>query len=289
MRHLLALKNLQEEEIMSLLQRAREFKQGATADLRGHCVANLFFEPSTRTHYSFLRAEQKLGLETLDFNPAGSSLAKGESLEDTVRLFTSLGVDALVIREREDRYYERLLPIVQVPILNAGDGKGDHPTQSLLDLMTILETFGTFNGLQVLIYGDLSHSRVANTNVEIFQRLGMIVETVSPPGFEYDAFTRHDLKEAIPKADVIMGLRIQHERHSQHFSMTQQEYLESYGLDEKKLALAKKGAIIMHPAPVNRGWEMADAVVDGEKSRIFQQMENGVYVRMAVLERALKG
>ncbi|NLY08438.1 MAG: aspartate carbamoyltransferase catalytic subunit [Tissierellia bacterium] len=287
MENLLSLKTLTNDEIIYLVNRALELKKGAKPANLDACVANLFFEPSTRTHYSFIRAEQKLGLEVLDFNPSGSSLKKGETLNDTVKLFQSLGADVLVIRHEEDRYYEKLIDNINIPIINAGDGKGDHPTQSLLDIVTIYESFNRLEGLKCVIYGDLSHSRVANTNIDIFNKLGIKVETVSPPGFEYNESTTNDLSEAIIDADIVMGLRIQHERHSEHFTYTQEDYVTKFGLDENRLKLLKPECIIMHPAPVNRGWEMIDAAVDGPKSRIFQQMANGVYVRMAVLERSL--
>ncbi len=283
MKNLLSLREISTEQVMDLLKMASSFKSKQKFPTLDKTVANLFFEPSTRTHYSFIKAELNLDVKPMDFTPSTSSLEKGESLRDTVQLFQSLGVDALVIRHRVDRYYEELTDYIYTPIINAGDGKGDHPTQSLLDLMTILEEFDRFEGLKCLIYGDIKHSRVANTNVEIFKRLGMDVSCFAPEGFETDYCTDKSLDELIPEMDVVMGLRVQNERHEKKMSITQKEYLERYGLTEARYQTMKDRAILLHPAPVNRGWEIQSNLVDAEKSRIFKQMENGLYVRMAVL------
>lgn len=289
MKHLTTLKELSLKEILQLLKRAGDFKRGEAKSFEGKVVANLFFEPSTRTQNSFIMAEKKLAMSDINLNPQVSSLTKGESLYDTVKTFEAIGVDALVIRAKEDRYFDELTPSLSIPLLNGGDGKGDHPTQSLLDLMTIQEEFGQFQGLKVLICGDISHSRVAKTNVEVMRRLGMEVYLAAPKEFRDPAYDYHELDEVLQRMDVVMLLRIQHERHGQVLAMSQDEYLKTYGITKERAKAMKSGAIIMHPAPVNRGWEIDTELVESERSRIFPQMANGVYVRMAVLERALEG
>ena len=182
--NILKLEDLKVEEIEELLENAIKFKKGSKKiDYNGKkVIANLFFEPSTRTHYSFEMAEYKLGCKTIEFTEETSSIKKGESLYDTVKTFESIGVDAIVIRHREDEYYNKLKNI-NIPIINAGDGKKDHPSQSLLDLMTIKEEFGKFEGLKVLIIGDIKHSRVAHSNIKVMERLGMEVYTSGPQEF----------------------------------------------------------------------------------------------------------
>ena len=175
------------------------------------------------------------------------------------------------------------------PILNGGDGTGNHPTQSLLDLMTIRQEFGGFAGLKVAIIGDIRHSRVAHTNLEIMQRLGMKVVVSGPEEFMSPEFDTEELENAVSTSDVVMMLRIQYERHSIQNRFTREQYRDIYGLTAKRAAAMKKSAIIMHPAPVNRNVEIDDEVVECPKSRIFRQMENGVYVRMAALRRAVEG
>lgn len=288
MKHLTTLRDESIEDILAILDRARELKNGSRGELRGKICANLFFEPSTRTQNSFIMAEKKLGMEDINLNPTVSSLQKGESLYDTVMTFQAIGVDAVIIRAKEDHYYEELLPSLAIPLINGGDGTGDHPTQSLLDLLTIREEFGSFEGLQVVICGDIRHSRVARTNREIMERLGMSVKLAAPVGLREEGSGYGDLDDLLPEADILMLLRVQHERHEKDLSLNQADYLAQYGLNQDRYDRMKAGAIIMHPAPVNRGWEIQSDLVESSRSRIFRQMENGVYVRMAVLERALK-
>ena len=195
----------------------------------------------------------------------------------------------MVIRHTENGYYNQLLGRIRAPVLNGGDGTGNHPTQSLLDLMTIRQEFGGFAGLKVAIIGDVKHSRVAHTNCEIMQRLGMKVVVSGPEEFMDPELNIEDFEQAVSTSDVVMMLRIQYERHRMRDHFTQEEYLEKYGLTMKKVGAMKKNAIVMHPAPVNRDVEIGDDVVECEKSRIFKQMENGVYVRMAALRRAITG
>lgn len=248
-------------------------------------VANLFFEPSTRTHYSFESAEYQLGCSVADFNSASSSVTKGESLYDTVKTFEAIGYKVLVIRHPQDEYFKELEDIA-IPILNAGDGKGNHPTQCLLDLYTMYDEFGTFEGLNVLICGDIAHSRVAASNKDALERLGANVRFAGPKEWEREGYPTIDMDEGVRWADVVMMLRIQKERGASLAGISDEDYLHTYGLDHRRYAMMKENAIIMHPAPVNRGVEIASDLVECGKSRIFKQMENGVLVRKAVIKRA---
>jgi aspartate carbamoyltransferase catalytic subunit len=289
-RDLLTLSDIRISEVMALLNEAQAFRDKAIfPNLSGKVACNLFFEASTRTQYSFCVAEEKLGMRVVSFHPESSSLTKNESFYDTVKTFDSFGVDALVIRHSENEYYRQLLGYVRAPILNGGDGTGNHPTQSLLDLLTIRQEFGGFSGLKVAIIGDVKHSRVAHTNYEIMRRLGIKVVVSGPEEYMAPELFTEDLEEAITTSDVVMLLRIQYERHRMRDHFTQEDYHQKYGLTHKRVDSMKKGAIIMHPAPVNRNVEIADDLVECEKSRIFKQMENGVYVRMAALHRAVAG
>lgn len=287
MKHLTTLKELQVEEILSILDRAAEFKKGEQKTYSNTVFANLFFEPSTRTQNSFIMAEKKMGIQDINMNVESSSVKKGETLYDTVKTFEAIGVNGVVIRSSEERYYEELVGKLKIPVLNGGDGAGDHPTQSLLDLLTIREEFGEFKGLKVLILGDIRFSRVAKTNIEVMRRLGMDVSICAPEPLRDAAYDYIDCENSFGAMDVVMLLRVQHERHEHRMNMSQEEYLENYGLNRKRYDEMKDSAIIMHPAPFNRGWEIDTDLVESPKSRIFKQMENGVYVRMAVIERAL--
>lgn len=287
--NLFNLKDVGIEEINEILDLAEEFKRGKIVDYKGQkTVANLFFEASTRTHYSFNNAEQKLGCKVIDFAPESSSVQKGESLYDTVKTFEAIGVDAFVIRHKENEYYKQLENI-KVPILSGGDGTGAHPTQSLLDLLTVKQEFKSFEDLSCVIVGDINHSRVAHTNIEVMKRLGMKVYIVGPEEFlkGEEETKRVNLDDVIDKVDIVMLLRVQLERHSEKMKLTNEEYNKQYGMNLERVNKMKKDAIIMHPAPFNRGVEITDEVVECEKSRIFKQMENGVFVRMAVLNMAL--
>lgn len=287
MKNLFTLSQLSVDEILQLLKSAESFRNGQQAQFSNKVVANLFFEPSTRTHYSFNMAELKLGTQVLNFNAESSSLKKGESLYDTVKTFESIGVDAVVIRHVENEYYKQLNTI-NCSIINGGDGTGNHPTQSLLDLMTIQQDFKTFKGLKVVIIGDVKHSRVAHTNIEVMRRLGMEVFVSGPKEFDDGSADFINVDQAISEMDVIMLLRVQHERHNSKMQLTVEEYHQTFGLTVERAKRMKKTAIILHPAPFNRGVEIADELVECKNSRIFKQIENGVFVRMAVLEAVLR-
>ncbi|AQQ55113.1 aspartate carbamoyltransferase catalytic subunit [Planococcus lenghuensis] len=287
MTNLLSMKDLSKEEILYLLERAEAFRQGDQLPIGG-TVVNLFFEPSTRTKMSFEMAERKLGLTVLPFETGFSSVLKGETLYDTVKTLEAIGVDAVVIRHEQEAYYKEL-EALNIAIINGGDGSGQHPTQSLLDLYTIQEEFGTFNGLHVTIAGDIAHSRVARSNAEALQKLGAEVTFICPDEWKGEFPSSQHLDEVISTTDVLMLLRVQHERHHTDSWFSKESYHEQYGLTIQRERLMKNRAIIMHPAPVNRGVEIADELVEAPRSRIFKQMENGVYMRMAALEYALKG
>ncbi|MBQ7093876.1 MAG: aspartate carbamoyltransferase, partial [Clostridia bacterium] len=207
---------------------------------------------------------------------------------DTVKLFDAIGCDFLVIRSPEVEYYKQLLGHVNAAILNAGDGTGNHPTQSLLDLLTIRQEFGKFEGLKCCICGDISHSRVAHTNFEVMRRLGMEVVTSGPDMFMEEGMNFEPFETALATSDIVMMLRVQHERHDGSVQFDKDEYHKNFGLTAENVAKMKDNAIIMHPAPFNRGVEIADEVVECDKARIFKQMSNGVFVRMAVLKRAVE-
>ncbi|RBW67349.1 aspartate carbamoyltransferase catalytic subunit [Bacillus taeanensis] len=289
MNHLVEMSSLTTNEIYDLLTEARFFKNGKVwRPLEQKFVANLFFEPSTRTRFSFEVAEKKLGLEVLNFTAESSSVQKGESLYDTIRTLEEIGTDAVVIRHQQDRYFDELINQVSIPILNAGDGCGNHPTQSLLDLFTIQEEFGSFEGLNIVIVGDVLHSRVARSNADVLKRLGANVFVSGPIEWFDDSLGNYiSMDDAIEVADVMMMLRIQHERHEGQMNDTKEVYHQQYGLTLEREQRMKANSIIMHPAPVNRGVEIASELVESRKSRIFKQMHNGVFVRMAVLKRAM--
>lgn len=287
-KHLTRLSDFTVEEIMDILERANRYASGEAApQLEGKVVANLFFEPSTRTQYSFMMAEQKLGLKTMDFTAETSSVQKGETLYDTVKTFEAIGVDGVVIRHPQNNYFEELMPNLNIPIFNGGDGSGNHPTQSLLDLLTIYQEYGKFEGLKIAIVGDIAHSRVAHTNIEVMNRLGMDVHLVAPEQFQEQGYAWENLDDVLEEMNIIMLLRVQHERHDGGMQLTKEEYHVQYGLTIEREKRMKDGAIIMHPAPFNRGVEIADDVVECERSRIFKQMSNGVFVRMSVLVNSL--
>ena len=286
--------DLSVEKIHRLLQEADEFSKGkilkATSEIY---VSNLFFEDSTRTKTSFDVAERKLGLNVVPFDTATSSVNKGESLYDTVKTLKSLGVDLCVIRHQKEKFYEEFDGI-DISIINGGDGTGNHPSQNLLDLMTIQQEFGKFSGLKVGIVGDVMHSRVANSNAEVLRKLGSKVFFSGPEQwFDEGALmngTYLSINDLVKEVDVLMLLRIQHERHDsdEKLQLSTSKYHKQFGLTIEREKLMKKEAIIMHPAPINRGVEIADELVECKRSRIFKQMENGVFARMAILKTALE-
>lgn len=295
--NLVTVADMDAEDAIDLIHEAQAYKAGKKAVLKAPAYAvNLFFENSTRTKTSFQMAEHKLGMQVLEFEAKTSSVQKGESLYDTVKTMESIGVNIAVIRHPENEYYNQLInqPNLHIGIVNGGDGSGQHPSQCLLDMMTIDEEFGGFNGLKVLIIGDLSHSRVAHSNAMMLSRLGAKVYFAGPEEW-YDPTleqygTYGDFDELLPQMDVINLLRVQNERLSSNDNQAfdAQQYHQQYGLTIERAARMKQGAIIMHPAPVNRGVEIDSSLVEAPNSRIFQQMTNGVYTRMAILSRVLR-
>lgn len=285
---LLTLKELSTSKIMELLSYSLKLKNGLHVSYENKKFVTLFFENSTRTHYSFIMALRNLGIDVIDCNVSVSSVQKGESLYDTVKTFESIGADGVVIRHSKDEYFKELDGI-NIPVFNGGDGKSNHPTQSLLDLLTIYEEYGKFEGLKCCIIGDIAHSRVAHTNIEIMERLGMKVYISGPEEYNDGSAPYLTVNEAIETCDVIMLLRVQFERHTENMKITREDYHKEYGLTMDRVNKMKENAIIMHPAPFNRGLEIADDVVECHKSRIYKQMTNGVFVRMAAISMSLDG
>ncbi|GIP20453.1 MULTISPECIES: aspartate carbamoyltransferase catalytic subunit [Paenibacillus] len=293
-RSLLGLKDLSRDEISSILDRAAYWanqQEKMIPVLENRFVANMFFENSTRTRFSFEMAEKRLGAQVLNFAAAASSVEKGESIYDTVRTLESMGIDAGVIRLKPIGLLAELAERVKVPLVNAGDGNNEHPTQALLDLYTMKQHFGELKGLRVSIIGDIIQSRVARSNLWALQKFGANVKFCAPANMQAPELAEHapyvSMEEAL-KADVVMMLRVQLERHAEGMLKSPEQYRLQYGLTEERAAKLEPGAIIMHPAPVNRNVEIDDSLVESEKSRIFTQMANGVPIRMAVMERAMK-
>lgn len=295
-KHFVSAEQVDEAFANQLINRAEAFKQGAKPNLPLPLYAvNCFFEASTRTHTSFEMAERKLGMTILNFDPKASSVTKGETLGDTLKTLAAIGADVAVIRHPQDDYYKGLIEEDHVPlhIVNAGDGAGQHPSQMMLDLMTIHEEFGHFDGLTIGIVGDLQHSRVARSDMQMLTQLGATIKFSGPKAWYTKDFESYGpyapLAELAKEVDVLMLLRVQLERLSdiekQEFDV--ETYHERFGLTEAIAATMKPSAIIMHPAPVNRGVEMASSLVESSRSRIFTQMQNGVFMRMAMLEWTL--
>lgn len=292
---LLGIRDLSREEIELLLETAKSFQEISLRPvkkvpaLRGKTVANLFFEPSTRTRISFELAEKRLSADTINMVGSTSSMVKGESLKDTVRNIESLKVDIVVMRHSSSGAPHRLAPLLKASVINAGDGINEHPTQALLDMFTILEKKKKLEGLKVSFIGDILHSRVARSNIWGLTKMGARVtvcgpKTLLPPEIEklgVHATTR--LEEAVHGADVLNLLRIQLERQTESFFPSIREYATSYQIDQEILKQAKPDVLIMHPGPVNRGVEITSQVVDGPYSVILDQVTHGLAVRMAVL------
>ncbi|CAM3573406.1 aspartate carbamoyltransferase catalytic subunit [Marinicrinis lubricantis] len=292
-KHLLGLKDLDADEIISILDRAAYWENHpvkVSNMMSGRFVANMFFENSTRTRFSFELAEKRLGAEVLNFSAAVSSVEKGESIYDTVKTLESMGIDAGVIRIKPVGVLQEVAKKITVPLINAGDGNNEHPTQALLDLYTMRKQFGEIRGLTVSIIGDVQHSRVARSNLWALQKLGAHVQFCAPDVMkapDLDAYAPYVTIEEAVQADVVMMLRVQLERHEIGIMKSADEYRKAYGLTVQRAAAMKPHAIIMHPAPVNRNVEIDDELVEHEKSKIFTQISHGVPIRMAVIERAL--
>jgi len=289
MKHLISVDDLSTEHILRIFELANKFQQERVSISEPLFAANLFFEPSTRTKSSFIVAERKLQIEALDFQAEQSSINKGESLLDTAKTFEAIGANILVIRHKDDNWAEALTPHVSIPIINGGAGKKDHPTQSLLDAYTIYQEFNHFASLKIVIAGDIKHSRVAHSSLNILEKLGATIY-VSGAEEHMDKDSPYPylpIDEAVEIADALMLLRIQHERHDDS-GQEVDNYFERYGLTREREKRMKEKAIIMHPGPVNRGVEIDSSLVEASRSRIFKQMSNGVYIRMAILVTLLQ-
>ena len=295
-RHLLGIEGLRRDDILSILDEAEAWigfnRQARKADdrLRGLTQINAFFENSTRTLFSFEIAGKRLGAQVSNFHPAASSVRKGESLIDTARTLNAMGPDLLVIRHEQNGAAHEVAAVMDCPVINAGDGRGEHPTQALLDALTIRRRKGRVEGLKVAICGDLRHSRVAGSNLRALPLLGAEVRAVGPASLMPDAVPSgvamfEDMDEGIEGADVVMMLRIQRERMEQAVEGALGHFHARYGLTCARLACAAPDAMVMHPGPMNRGVEIAgDVADDPERSAILDQVANGVAVRMACLD-----
>jgi aspartate carbamoyltransferase catalytic subunit len=302
LRHLTTLENLPRETIERLLDRANSMRE-ATAHgtrkldlLAGRTVLNLFFEPSTRTRTSFELAARRLGADVINFDIGFSSTSKGEELFDTLHTLEAMHLDTIVVRHKESGTPEALVrhAMSGVAVVNAGDGNRAHPTQGLLDALTIRNHHPDFRKLRIVICGDVRHSRVARSDVHAFSALGARdIRLVGPPSLlptegELENVTYHDdFDAAVEGAHAVITLRLQKERMAATDLPDEAAYFERFGLDTRRLALAAKGCLVMHPGPINRGIEIAPDVADGAQSRILEQVGNGVFVRMAVLAEVM--
>jgi aspartate carbamoyltransferase catalytic subunit len=292
---LLSIDSLTDQQIADILDRADLFFAGnrgrrSSERLHGKIVFNLFYENSTRTAMSFATAAHRLGASVVALSVEHSSIKKGETLEDTARTLNAMRPDALVIRHRENGAPAAVALIVDAPVLNAGDGTNEHPTQALLDAATIRHRLGRIEGLKVAICGDICHSRVARSNARLLPRLGAEVRLAGPPELMPDGIPPLTIDEAIAGADVVMMLRVQRERLEADLGDGPGEYLSRYGLTSGRLATASSSAVVMHPGPMNRGVEIEDRIADDpERSLITLQVEMGVAVRMACLELVIAG
>ncbi len=293
---LLGIKELSKEDIYYILDTAVDMKEKVlsndkkTYHLQGKSIVTLFYENSTRTRLSFELASKYMSSSSANITASGSSVQKGESLLDTGRTIDRMGTDVIIIRHASSGAPHLLAKNVKAHVINAGDGMNEHPTQALLDMYTIREHKGGFEGLKAAIVGDITHSRVARSDAYALTRLGAEISVAGPPtliprGFEETGNVKicRSVEEAVSDADVVINLRIQLERQKSALFPTIREYSEFFGMNDERLALAKKDALVMHPGPINRGVELTSSVADCEQSFIDEQVTNGVAVRMAVL------
>lgn len=292
---IVGIKDLSCDEIELILNTAVGFRDVLRRDikkvptLRGKTVVNLFFEPSTRTRTSFELAAKRLSTDVINFSVSASSVVKGESLIDTAMTIQALGADIVIIRHSSSGVPHLLARHLNASVINAGDGINEHPTQALLDAFTIMEKYSRMKGLKIAIVGDILHSRVAKSNIYCLRTLGAEVRLIGPPTLipeglidpEIEIF--HNMEEGLRDIDVVMMLRIQMERQDRGFFPTTDEYFRLWGLTLERLSLARPGAMVMHPGPMNRGIEIVSAVADSPQSVILEQVTNGIAVRMAVL------
>jgi aspartate carbamoyltransferase catalytic subunit len=293
---IIALRDLTRDEIQLLLDTAENMREVNSRDikkvptLRGKTIINLFYEASTRTRTSFEIAAKRLSADTVNISTSTSSSTKGETLMDTALNLLAMKPDIIVMRHAISGAHYFLANRLPCSIVNAGDGAHEHPSQGLLDMLTIRQKFGKLDGLKVAIVGDITHSRVARSAIQGLTKMGASIflsgpPTMMPPGVERlgNVTVCNDMRDALADADVVMMLRIQLERQGKTLLPTMKEYSRYYGLNPDNLKLASKDAMVMHPGPINRGVEMSSSVVDGDQSFILKQVENGVAVRMAML------
>ncbi|MFW6066293.1 MAG: aspartate carbamoyltransferase catalytic subunit [Planctomycetota bacterium] len=298
---LLGLDDLSGDEIAHILDTAEGFAEVSTRSikkvpaLRGKVVALMFFEPSTRTRMSFELAASRMSADTIQFQSAGSSVSKGETTLDTIRNVEAMGVDIFVVRHGQSGAPHMLARNVSAGIVNAGDGRHEHPTQALLDIYTIRQRLGDIEGLKVAIVGDIAHSRVARSNILGLRKLGAEVVVVGPPTLVPSAISAmgcdisHSLDDVLGEVDVVNMLRIQFERFGSSMFPSLREYNKLFGMNAERLKRCKKDVLIMHPGPINRGVELTSDVADGPNSCILQQVTNGLAIRMAVLYLVSQG
>ena len=301
-KNIIGMEDFSAEDIRRVLSLARKMKQiirrgggKKLSDLRGKSIVNLFYEPSTRTRTSFELAGKYLGADVVSIQSGSSSIVKGESLRDTLLTIEAMGVDAIVMRHKAEGAADFAAKVVKPVIINAGDGAHAHPSQALLDLFTIEQHKGRLAGLKVAIVGDILHSRVARSDVYAMTKLGMEVhlagpKTLLPRFFAFGGVTVHeDIEGAIENADVINVLRIQLERQQAGLFPSTREYARVFGINEERLRLAAEDVLILHPGPQNKGLEISSAITYCEHSAIQEQVQNGVAVRMALLDLTLNG
>lgn len=301
MNHLLTTEGLDRSTLETLLTDADEFAEVLTRPipkvpaLRGKTVATMFFEPSTRTRMSFEKAAKALSADTMSFSPGTSSLSKGESLKDTALTVHAMGVDLMVVRHGATGTPWRLAEWLDIPIVNGGDGAHQHPTQALLDCLTIKQRFGSLDGLEIAIVGDIRHSRVARSDMFAMATLGANVTLIAPPTLlpvdteGWPAATSTDLDAVLESMDVVYLLRVQTERGGGSVFPSLPEYTARFGMTNDRFARLKPGAVVLHPGPMNRGVEIGHDVADDERALVLQQVTNGVAARMAVLFALLGG
>lgn len=297
-KHFLSLASFSTHDLLSLVNRAQFFflhqhHPDKIHHLLQHRIfANVFYEPSTRTRCSFEVAAKRLGAQVVNFTPENSSVKKGETVYDTLKSLESLGVDGIILRHSDDNIFDQLKSRFQSPLMNAGAGKHEHPSQGLLDLLTLYQEFGKLDGLKVAVCGDVKHSRVAGSLMVAAEKFGMKLYLCGPdalmPQILQEGTERADFDEILPEVDAVMMLRIQLERHV-GLELNAETYHKYFGLDLKRVHTMKKNAIIMHPGPFNRGIEIADEIIEHPQSRIFKQVNNGVAARMAILEWVING
>ena len=294
-RDLLGIEDLDREDIEKILHTAERMREVGervvkkVPTLRGQTIVNLFFEPSTRTRASFEIAGKRLSADVVNFSPSASSIKKAESILDTAKTLDAMDPDAVVVRHGVAGVPKRIADVLEAPVINAGDGAHEHPTQALLDMLTVKLEKGRLDGLTVAIVGDILHSRVARSNIYGFTKMGSEVRIAAPPPMipcaietlGVKAYT--SLREALHGADVVMALRIQNERLAGTYLPSVREYSSTFGIDRETLRFAKDDAIVMHPGPVNRGVELSHDLADHRPSVILDQVRNGVAIRMAVL------